>query len=120
MKRVKMAEIKIEVIEVEKYKVHIPELLKDSKVGEKFVMAYFENMAKIDFEKQKTEQLKQQVENEKHKRKYLYWFIGIVSLLLIGIFTYCACNSKANQRCVNETNASNKVFSECNNSNKLK
>lgn len=115
-----MAEINIEVIEIDRYKVHIPIELKDSKVAEKFVTAYFENMAKIEFEKQKTEQSKQQSEDEKHKRKSFYWFLGIIIVFLIGILTYCSCSFKADKPCKEETNTTSKVFSECNNSNKLK
>lgn len=81
-----MAEIKIEVIEIDKYKVHVPVELKDSKVAEKFVTAYFDAYQKIIVEQAKAMQLRHQndCDVEKQKRRYRYWF-GIFMFVVIVV-----------------------------------
>lgn len=67
----------------------IPESLKDSKVGEKFVMAYFDAHQKIIVEQAKAMQLRHQndCDLEKEKRRYRYWFMVFVVIVILVKFS---------------------------------
>lgn len=84
-----MSEIKIEKIAIKEFNVEIPDSLKDSKVGMKFVEAYFEKMEQVELEKEKTEQLKEQNkrknEEDEYKSLYLLAIVAIVAMLIISI-----------------------------------
>lgn len=108
-----MAEIKIEKDEYGNDKINIPDELKDSSVGEKFVMAYFENDAKVKLEMEKTKQVTQEMSLRKHKR----WSIMIVISLIIAVIFVSIYSSKENE---NENSVVKKVLCECNCSNKIR
>lgn len=68
----------------------IPPELNDSKVAEKFVTAYLENMSKIQIEKEKTDYLKEQNNRKNGEEKYKLFYVLILILLLfysVGIFS---------------------------------
>lgn len=81
-----MAEIEIKKITIDKLEIIIPESLKDSKVGEKFVTSYFDAHQKIIVEQAKAMQLRHQndCDLEKQKRRYRYWF-GVFIFVVIVI-----------------------------------
>lgn len=70
-------------------KVIIPSGLKDSRVVEKFLTSYVENISRIQIEKEKTEQLKEQnkrkKEEDQYKSLYLLAVVTVVAMLIIAI-----------------------------------
>lgn len=95
--------------------------LKDSKVAEKFVTAYLENMSKVKIEEERTKQIKQQLDEEEKKRQFgknFYW-AGIV--IVVGFIIWCICFSEIKKdENVKDVNVTNKICCECNCSNQKK
>lgn len=105
-----MAEVKIGIIEIDKYRISLPEALKDSRVAEKFISAYFENMSKIRIEEEKTKQLEQQYKAEKVKR--VFYGVGIVGI--VAFVVYCICFSETKKEETKDVNSSYQMYCECN------
>lgn len=86
-----MADVKIEIIKVNEYEVHVPEALKDSKVAEKFVTAYLENISKIKIEEKKIDHLKEQNgrKREEDAQTMFYAFL-IIFFVAIALGVFCS------------------------------
>lgn len=86
--------------------------LQNSKVAEKFVITYLENMSKVKMEEEKTKQIKQQFDEEEKKRQFrrdFYWagIVIVVGLIMCCIYFSEIKNDK-NMNVVNQTSC------ECN------
>lgn len=112
-----MAEVKIIKNDKGEDIIDIHPDLKDSKVAEKFAIAYFENMVKVKIEEQITKRLENQIAAV-NERRYFYAFLGLIILLMTMVYVgFCP---KKSEQYLDDTNMTNKFSYECNCSNKTK
>jgi hypothetical protein len=85
-----MAQITIEKDKNENYTICIEKELFDSKVTEKIIVMHLDYIYKLELEKEKNKQIKQQNEEKEKKRAFLSDYYWAVIILLVGylIFLY--------------------------------